>query len=118
MTKRQQGRIDFAEEPADTLEQLRGTWRLGFRQRRARNKGEQPDESFGAVEGANASKAFSLGGRNDSRNRQMRRVAGEVEESLALHVDERIFTGGMHDFKDRGAAIEGEELEIVVVLAR
>ncbi len=45
----------------------------------------------------------------------MRGTFGEMGERTALHIDEGFFAGGMHEFKDQGAGIRGEQMEIVVI---
>ena len=39
-------------------------------------------------------------------------------QGLALHLDEGLLSGGMHDFQDKFASVSRREMKIIVVLAR
>ena len=38
-------------------------------------------------------------------------------QRLALHLDEGLFPGGMHDFQDKFASVNRREMKIIIVLA-
>jgi hypothetical protein len=114
--KAEQSEVEFAKETAKTLEKLE---RMGIRmgEDRPGKKGEKPDEASSAVGNLNLRKEFAFRIGTNARERQVGSAAGEMNEGAALHVDERVFTRGVHDLQDKFARVGRDEAEIVVVFA-
>jgi len=109
--------VDFGEEAAEAFEKFQGM-RIGLRKDRAGYKREKPNETRGAIGDLSLRKEFALERGADARKRKMGSTLGKMSKRATLHVDECLFAGRMHDLQDIFSGVTGDEVEIVVVLAR